>query len=371
MNCPKRTHLFIGATLATFLLLTGCSPDDNDETAVTKEIIRPVKLLTIEQSNAINIRRFPAELKASEKADLAFRVGGQLMELNIVAGQHVKKGDLLAALDPTDFELKVELEKANQYLAQTQFKRIQTILKQGATTQSEYDSAKANLDQVNNALQTAKNQLKYTKLYAPFDGVIASVSTENFQYVSATQTLIHIQDINNLSVEFQIPDDLVVSIKSAQTGYMPKIVVDVAPNEELYGAYKKHKTTPDQSTMAYDVTLNLIRNGDRKNTLLPGMAANVDIDLGKLLGEKQHFVVPVEAVIRHEDINTGEANSAVWVFNKETNKVESRKVELGTLQGNLIEIKSGLNIGDQVVAAGANNLNNTMQVRPWTRERGL
>lgn len=176
MTRAKRLNLMMGVTLATSLFLTACSPESTEETAAEKDIIRPVKLLTIESTDAINIRRFPAELQASEEADIAFRVGGQLQTLNVVAGQRVKKGELLATLDPTDFKLEVELAEANQRLADAQFKRIQTIFKQNATTKAEYDSSKANLDQANNALQTARNQLKYTKVYAPFDGVIATVN---------------------------------------------------------------------------------------------------------------------------------------------------------------------------------------------------
>lgn len=370
MNFQKRINTIIGLTLAALLLLTGCSSNE-DDVAVEKEIIRPVKLITIESTDAVNIRRFPAELKASEEADIAFRVGGQLMGLNVVAGQRVNKGDLLAVLDPTDFKLQVELAQANQSLAEAQFKRIQAIFKQNATTKSEYDSSKATLDQMNNALETAKNQLKYTKVYAPFKGVVASVPTENFQYVSATQTLMHIQNIDDLDVEFQVPESLVVSIKSTNSDYKPTVVVDVAPDEVLTGSYKEHKTTPDQTTKAYDVTLRIQRNDGLQHTLLPGMTANVDIDLSRLLGQKKHYVIPVEAVLRHEDTTTGESNSTVWVFNKDTKQVNARKVKLGPLQGNQIEIVSGLEAGDQVVAAGVHSLHEGMQVRPWTRERGL
>lgn len=360
-----------GAMLVATAVLSGCSGEDNNQDQATVDVVRPVKLLTIEATNAINIRRFPAELQASEEVDLAFRVGGQIIKLDAISGQRVKKGQLLAILDPTDYELQVELAEANQKLAQAQFERIQTMLKQNAATRSEYDSAKANLDQSNNALQSARNQLKYTKVYAPFSGVIASVDTENFQYVSATQKLMHIQDIDNLEVSFQIPENLVASIRSTKSGYTPRVVVDVAPDEVLYGRYKEHKTTPDVSTKAYDVTLSLIRKGPSNHTLLPGMTANVDIDLEQLLGSVKHFTVPVEAVFRQENTTTGETQSAVWVYNPTTQKVAARTVKLGVLQGNSIEIVEGLKVGDQVVTAGVSTLTADMSVRPWTRERGL
>ncbi|WP_394181009.1 efflux RND transporter periplasmic adaptor subunit [Marinomonas posidonica] len=370
MARAKRLNMMMGVTLATSLFLTACSSDSPEETSVEKDIIRPVKLLTIQSTDAINIRRFPAELQAGEEADIAFRVGGQLQTLNVVAGQRIKKGDLLATLDPTDFKLEVELAEANQRLAEAQFKRIQTIFKQNATTKAEYDSSKANLDQANNALQTARNQLKYTKVYAPFNGVISNVDTENFQYVSAAQPLMHIQDIDNLDVEFEVPESLVVSIKGTHSDYRPRVIVDVAPTEVFHAAYKEHNTSPNATTMAYEVTMHLIRN-NTQHTLLPGMTANVDIDVSTLLGTKRHITVPVEAVMRHENTQTGEANSTVWVFNPDTNQVESRAVEVGALEGTQVEIIEGVSSGEQVVAAGIHSLTEGLEVRPWTRERGL
>lgn len=363
-------HIPILAGIAIATIISGCSPS-SDDIVIEKEIIRPVKLLTIKASDVINIRRFPAELKASEEADLAFRVGGQLVSIHVSSGQRVKKGELLAELDPTDFQLSVELAKANQKLNASQFERIQTMHKQKAATLSQYDSAKANLDQSNNALEQAQNQLKYSKVYAPFSGVISSVATENFQYVAATQPLIHIQNVDQLEVEFQIPENLIVNIRSTAENYRAPVSIDVAPEDLLFGTYKEHKTMADPNTQAYDVTLHLIRENDSNHTFLPGMTANVDIDLNQLTRTEQHFIIPVSAVMRYEDTSNGGSKNVVWVYQEESGLVESREVTLGGLEGSHIEIVTGIDVGDQVVAAGIHSLTESMKVRPWTRERGL
>jgi RND family efflux transporter MFP subunit len=359
----------MGAALLASLLLSACSSEEA-EAEVKPDIIRPVKLFTINSQNALNIRRFPGELKASQEADLAFRVGGQLKNLNVIAGQNVKKGDLLAQLDPKDFQLKVDLAEANYRLAKATFNRVQSVYKQNATTLAQFDEAKANLDQAENALTQAKNQLSYTQLTAPFDGVIATVSTENFQYVNATQALIHIQNIKQLDVVFQVPEKLIINIQSHEVIYQPNVVIDAAPSNVFKSHYKKHNTTPDNSTKAYDVTLSLKENHDKSITLLPGMTASVDVNIGELLDVKQNILVPVESVLETHT-ETGESNLTVWVFNSESNRVESRIVKTGTLQENTIEIIEGLKDGERIVSAGVHSLNKDTPVRPWTRERGI
>ncbi|MCZ2721434.1 efflux RND transporter periplasmic adaptor subunit [Marinomonas sp. 15G1-11] len=370
MKSSIKNSMVIGAVLSAILLLSACSSEDETVVETKPDIIRPVKLFTINTQNAVDIRRFPGELKASQEADLAFRVGGQLQTLNAIAGKKVKKGELLAQLDPKDFQLKVDLAEANYRLAKATFNRVQSVYKQNATTQAQYDEAKASLDQAENALTQAKNQLSYTQLTAPFDGVISTVSTENFQYVNATQALIHIQNINQLDVVFQVPEKLIINIQSHEIAYKPSVVIDAAPSNVLIGKYKKHNTTPDDTTKAYDVTLSLQASNDKSITLLPGMTASIDINIGELLGAEKNILVPVEAVLEAHT-PSGEANRMVWVFNPETNRVESRTITIGALQEDTIEVIDGLKDGDRIVSAGVHSLNKDIPVRPWTRERGI
>ncbi len=369
MKSPAKNSILIGTILATSLLLSACSGEDVVEEA-KPDIIRPVKLFTINTENTVDIRRFPGELKASQEADLAFRVGGQLTALNAIAGKQVEKGELLAQLDPKDFQLKVDLAEANYRLAKATFNRVEAVYKQNATTLAQFDEAKASLDQAENALTQAKNQLSYTKLTAPFDGVISTVSTENFQYVNATRALIHIQNINQLDVVFQVPEKLIINIQSHEAAYQPNVVIDAAPTNTLKGQYKKHNTTPDNTTKAYDVTLSLQENNDKDLTLLPGMTASIDINISELLGVEKNILVPVEAVLETHN-QTGQSERSVWVFNEETNRVESRLIEVGTLQANTIEVIEGLADGERIVSAGVHSLNKDIPVRPWTRERGI
>lgn len=359
----------LAIALATAALLSGCSSSE-EEQAVTENIVRPVKLFTVSTTDAKSVRHFPAELKASDEADIAFRVGGQITNLAVKEGQRVKRGELLASLDPTDYQLQVELSEANYKLAKAQFDRIQTMLAQNATTHAQYDEAKATLDQTTNALQNAKNQLDYSVLRAPYDGVIASVNVDNYEYVAATQTILHIQNIEQMDVEFQIPERLVANVKKVALQYHPQVSIDAVPSKVFEGVYKEHRTTPDSTTKSYDARISLINAKDPEINLLPGMTATVDLDISQISGKPTHITVPIEAVMREQE-SSGNNRTIVWVYNAAANSVSPRQVTLGDMTESSIEITSGLDAGEQVVAAGVYSLTPDMKVRPWTRERGI
>lgn len=358
----------LAVAIATAALLSGCAPEETTE--VTEAVIRPVKLYTIKATDLVSVRHFPAELKASNEADLAFRVGGQVSKLEVKEGEHVKRGQLLASLDPTDYQLQVELSQANYTLAKVQFDRIKVMLSQKATTQAQFDEAKASLDQAANALENAKNQLGYTELRAPYDGVIASLSIDNFEYVGATQTILHIQNIEQMDVEFQIPERLVANIQKVALQYRPTVSIDAVPNVKFEGVYKEHRTTPDVMTKSYDATISLVNTSKANINLLPGMTATVDLDISQISGQPTHITVPIEAVMRQQG-SEGSSDSIVWIYNSEQGHVSPRKVTLGDMTEDSIEIVSGVEPGEQVVAAGVHGLTEAMQVRPWTRERGI
>lgn len=365
---PFKGFVPLVLAISAATILTGCSSEEN--LAPPEAVVRPVKLYSIDATDIVSIRHFPAELKASDEADLAFRVGGQVTQLEVNEGQRVKRGQLLASLDPTDYQLQVELSQANYKLAKAQFDRIKTMLAKNATTQAQFDEAKATLDQTENALETAKNQLGYSELRAPYDGVIASLSIDNYEYVGATQTILHIQNIEQMDVEFQIPERLVANIQKVALQYHPKVTIDAVPSQVFEAVYKEHRTSPDVTTKSYDATISLLNTKDVGINLLPGMTATVDLDISQISGKPTHITVPIEAVMRRQ-ASEGESQSIVWVFNPEQGTVTPREVTLGDMTNNSIEITSGLNPGEQVVAAGVHDLTPDLKVRPWTRERGI
>ncbi|SUI80827.1 Macrolide-specific efflux protein macA precursor [Shewanella baltica] len=165
-------------------LLSGCSPA---ESSVQVDTVRPVKLFEVLNVEAGDFRTFPARVAANSRAELSFRISGQLTELTLVEGQRVAQGSLLAQLDDRDAKNNLMTREAEHELLAADFKRKAELLNRKLISQSEFDSTQAQLKSAKAALAAARDQLSYTRLTAPFSGTIAKRLVDNHQIVQANQ----------------------------------------------------------------------------------------------------------------------------------------------------------------------------------------
>lgn len=154
------------------LLLSACTDSMPVPEESATPTIRPAKIFTIDLRSGEFMRTFPGTLRSAKQSDLAFRVGGQLVELPAHAGMEVKKGDLLARLDDADFRNQLADWEAKHQLATTQYQKVEKLVSKNFATQSNLDEAAADLKAAKAALDLARDNLRYTELRAPFNGLI-------------------------------------------------------------------------------------------------------------------------------------------------------------------------------------------------------
>ncbi|MBE0457921.1 efflux RND transporter periplasmic adaptor subunit [Pseudoalteromonas sp. KG3] len=359
----KLSPVLIITTL--MLSLVACKEANTD--AEVEQPIRPVKLFAINSNSDETIRSFPAEVVANQGSYLAFRVNGELLKFPALAGQHVEKGQLLAKLDPEDFQLQYEERKARFELAQSQLERVATLFDKSITSQSELDQALANKQVAESALKIAKTNLDNSELRAPFSGTVAKVFVKNYENIQAKQNILRLETRDLMDVIIQVPEKLIARIDK-DANYQPTVVFDGFPNKSYTLTIKEYDTQADPATLTYKVVFSLPVPEDFN--LLAGMTGRVDIDLSKITHSQSRYVLlPVEAVFSEPTESAN--NSYVWVYNPETGKVNKQAVAVGQLHRSGIEVLSGIKQGQTVVAAGVHYLEEGMQVRPWQKERGL
>jgi len=225
----KRLNLkLISSFLFIFLFsLQGCEKEEVAE----KKIIRPVMAMKVVEEVQFRLRQFPGTAKATQEIDLSFRVSGPLITLPVDIGDEVSTGDVVARIDPRDYEVRLrsargELNEAIAIMkrAEADYKRVKNIFEidPGAISQISVDnalqardSARAKVDALTASVATTKDQLSYTHLKAPFDGIVVNKYVENFQDVRAKQAVVRIIDDSHIEMIISIPENLIALASAA------------------------------------------------------------------------------------------------------------------------------------------------------------
>ncbi|MUI53327.1 efflux RND transporter periplasmic adaptor subunit [Aliivibrio fischeri] len=338
----------IAAVLGS-VLLAGC---DSKEPSIAEPDSRPAKILTVSVGDHETSRLFPAKAEAGDKAVLAFRVPGQLNTLNVHAGQSVSKGELLATINPDEYRLIQKQAQAQYRLIDVQYQRIKKLRKDKVVSEQDYDTAVANRKTAKASLDQASANLSYTKLAAPYDGTISLLPTENFEYVNAKQSIMHIQTNDILYVVFQLPDYLLQ--RFSFTDVSATVSFDSFPNSTFPLEFEEIDTEADRKTSSYTVKMSMPRPKDLG--ILPGMSGQVKVTIPKGGSEK----LPLSAIDQDGD------TTYVWRV-KEDGIVEKVAVELNEKR----QVVSGIEDSEQIVSSGIAGLEEGMKVRKWVKERGL
>ena len=346
------------------LLSVGCGQEEVQE----KIHSRPVKAMQLSNELKLGQDWFPGRAKAHQQVELSFRVSGPLIARPVNVGDRVKKGKVVARIDPRDFEVKVrnvqgrlERAKATMIRAKSDFRRVSNIMREdpGAASEAlldqrrgDFQASVAEVRSLEAELDSAKDQLRYTHLKAPFDGTVVATYIESFEDVRAKQRIVRILDSDLIEMIIDIPESMI-----SLSPYVKNILVefDAFPGRQLPAKIYEIGTEASQTTRTYPVTL--IMEQPKDFTILPGMA-------GKATGEAhppeevkaQGFIIPVSSVF-----TSSEKLTYVWVVDEQTMTVKRREVKTGELRAQGIEIVNGLVEGEWVVTAGVHTLQEGQQ----------
>ncbi len=355
---------------ALFLQLAACTEEPPE---AGPEVARPAKIFSVEAADSNYLRTFPGEVQATEEAELAFRVAGELAEFPATRGQQVSQGDLLARLDPADYRAALSRAQAEYDLAKAQFDRAAELIERQLIAQADFEKAEAIMKVRQSALTRARNDLDYTSIYAPFDGVVARRLAENFESVGAGQVVLVLQTGEMVDVTVDVPESIVARVERRPANQRPdpvQVRFDSVSDQQYDAYYKEHETQADQATLTYKVTFSLPR--PEGVNVLPGMTATVIADLSRLYeGESGGLQVPIEAVFAAEDLPIDSDTRFVWKVNPETMRASRQGVRVGSLTGDRIVVLEGIAAGDMIVAAGVNAVHENMLLREMSREAGL
>ncbi len=408
--------------LLAFLVLLAWTAGGCRESTIETPV-RPVRAIKIGDVAEINGRSFPGRAQATEEVNLSFRVAGPLKEFPVKIGDQVSEGQLLARIDPRDFEVALEnaqgdlaraeanldamktgarpeeLEqlkaavekcKAEYARAYAAYERNVELLEKDAVTQAEFDrirqtavlaqselrtaeeelrigeigareedirAKEAEIRSLKAAVTAAEDQLDYTQLKAPFDGVVAATFVENFETVQEKQQILRLLDISSIEITIEIPEGLISSV-----AYVKGItcVFDAFPDTRIEGVEVKEVGAEASAiTRTYPVTMIMDQpDASTGVRILPGMAGRVSgkAELPDQV-EEEGFDVPETAVFSGDG-----GQRFVWVIDESSMKVRPQTVTPGELSTSGMRV-TGIEPGQLIATAGVHYLQEGQQVR--------
>ena len=346
-----RKNCVIACTFIGLLLLNNACSRKRTEEQTTAH----VRLFTVKHSSSTSIQDFPGRVIASEEVNQAFKVGGTLMHIHVEEGSRIRKGQLIAEIDPRDYQLQLDATEAEYRQIKAEAERIMALYTDSVATADAYDKARYGLQQITAKYENARNQLADTKIYAPFDGYVQKRLFDPPTVVAAGMPVVTIISEGGQEIEINIPASTYIrrneiTAFSASFDFLPDQpvplrLISIAPKANANQLYTVHLSVPQGLTAQPS----------------PGMGTMVNITFNDTINGKTE--VPSSTLFKKDD------SSCVWVYDGKSGAIVQRAVTVEQLdtEGNAI-ITRGITAGEQIVVSGVHKLNDKQQVEPMSSE---
>lgn len=349
-----------GVAVLGILALAGCAQREPPA-----ETVRPVQLAQVKIGNTSATAVLAGEIRPRFETDLGFRIGGKVIERRVDVGTRVRRGQVLAQLDPADVSLQTQSASAALNVTETdfafakaEFERYQNLHAQKFISasaldakRSAYDAARARVEQARAQYAVNQNQAGYATLTAPEDGVITAISVETGQVVGVGQPVMKLARESEREVAISVPENRLGELRNAKA-----LVVALWANPGTLYPARVREVAPavDPVTRTFAVRVSILASDPQ---LQWGMTANVGVMGTEAIAAA---LLPLSSVYHATD-----GTPAVWIYDPQTRKVALRNVKLGPYRQDGVLIESGLREGEWVVAAGVNKLQPGQVVRPY------
>ncbi len=343
---------------AVALAVSGCS---DEKKAETKEVVRPVKVVEIAEAGDTRALDYSGAVKARVEMNLGFRVAGKITDRRVNIGDRVKPGDLLAQIDPTDYQLAVKTAEANLAAAEKGVatadlanKRAQQLFDKSVTAKSQmeqaalsYDQAVSTRDAAASSVDQARNQVAYTELKADRSGIVTSISADTGAVVAAGTPVATVALDGEKEVQIAVPENDIAQFKPGKTVKASfwsdnKLVLD--------GKVREVSGSADAQSRTFSVRVSL-PNDDR---VLLGMTATIEAAVGNA---ETNVAIPLSALAEKD------GKKIVWIVDRNASTVHAREIKVADFTGAGVHVADGLKTGDLVVAAGTQFMAENLKVK--------
>ena len=336
-----------------------------------------VSLAVLSTGNLEDLVTAQGKLEPKDYVDVGSQASGQVKILAAEVGDEVKKGDLIAEIDPEVFETRVAADEARLKTLQAQktqqeaeltsarqkLKRNQALIKDNAISKEVLEDAQtavkvadaqlsaldAQIEEAVSTLEGDKASLSYTKIYSPMDGTVVSQSVRQGQTVNANQTtptIVQVANLDVMTVKAQVAEADIMKLTPDMYAYFKTL-----GSGERKWEGKIRQILPSPEVINDVVLYNVLLDVDNKDhSLMSGMSTQMFFVAGKA---ENAVLVPVGALVKRLPDQDNETGQAYQVRVMEDKVQAERVVHIGLMDRVMAEAKSGLKAGDQVIIPAA------------------
>jgi membrane fusion protein, multidrug efflux system len=308
---------------------------EEKKAAVKDEVSVQVVTLTLEPSQIEEKLSLPATVESFESLWVKSETSGRVIKIMVKEGEMVQKGQVMVELDNRDYTSILERTEANHKLATIELNRMTELYKRNIAAASEVDKLDAQLKDLDAQMKSAKLALERTRITAPISGRLNEIEAKVGDWMSVDKQVAQILQIGEVKVTVGIPESDVSAVTDLKDA---DIVIEALDKLKVKGKKYFLSRQPRDLARLYNLEL-VVANSDGR--ILPGMFARVELVKKRF---EDTLAVPLYAVISQDGKN--------FVYLEINKRAERREVELGILEGWMIQVKSGLKAGDNVIIVG-------------------
>lgn len=360
----KKKLFQTGIVLILLLTFFACRPQEQEEAKEESFGAARVTVFKVSKQQISEKLTFTGVIEAWQTMNIMPEIGGRIAKIYVEEGDRVQKGQLLAELDTRATRLQMEQAEAAVAVAQANYndaeknkERMERLIQENAVSEQQYEkvrlafeAAQAQLDQAKAALNLAKYNLDVSIMEAPFSGVVASKNAEVGDVInpmmggfSPTSGVVTLMDFSRVKIEADVSQQDAVRIKKGQPASM---VVSALPERSFPGRVSVVNLTADPATKKFHVEVTV----DNPELLLrPNTFGEIMIEVSS---HDDALVIPQNAILE---------NKYVFIVN-EDNTVRKQDVDLGLENTKMVEILSGVQLGDRVVVEGSYGLDDGTKI---------
>lgn len=331
-----------------------------DEAVLEDVHIQTVKVASAEKVKKENVLSLTGNVEAHNQAVISGKVAGRVSQILVENGTAVSAGQALVMLESQDYANALAISKANQKKAEanlsatrTNYQRFQELHKQGAISQKDFEDIQMALDiseadaaATAAATANAEEALRNTTISSPIAGVLANKNVTTGQFLSPGIPLMTVEDISSVYIVVNIEQKDVSRIKK---GLKADIQVDSFNGQKFEGTVEIINPVASKGARVFETKIKV---NNKEQLLKPGMFAKVNINTGN-----------DEEVLAVQQTALSSKQGMFFVFMPDGDKVKRVEVEIGQLIGDMVEVKSGLDVGQQVVITNVNKLKDQDKVK--------